>query len=235
MSTPRRRIKAKLARREIVAGISPDYPSPALAEMLGRSGFDLVFIDCERSGADFETIVEMSRAVRAAGAVSVLRPWSDEPGLLRRFLHCGIDGFVAPDIGSVDDVRAIRAVIADTDPPDAADIIVIGLIESRQAIEDLPAILAADGLDGIQIGLADLAVSMGLSRKGEHAEVRELALRAFALAREAGRSCGGAVNRFGVQGMLEAGGNLMMFWLNDLLRASIADSLAQLSRDGVRV
>ncbi|HEX4077555.1 MAG TPA: aldolase/citrate lyase family protein [Rhizomicrobium sp.] len=228
MTNPRRRLKEKFARREMILGVSPDYPSAGLVEFLGRSGFDLIFIDCEHAGPGIENLVEMARAVRAAGAVSVARPWSNEPGLVRRFLDCGVDGLIAPDMETAADARAILKIIADSDPPDAANIIFIPLIESAAGIENLGEILGVDGVDGIQVGPGDLAVSLNLPRRADNAKVHELTFRVFGEAKAAGKSCGGPVNRFGIAPMMDAGANFPMFWVNDLLRAGIETALSSL-------
>ncbi|HVZ17127.1 MAG TPA: aldolase/citrate lyase family protein [Terriglobales bacterium] len=230
MTSARVRLKEKLAKRELVVGVSPDYPSPGLVEFLGRAGFDLVFIDCEHAGPGIETLVEMVRAVRAAGAVSVARPWSKDPGLVRRFLDCGVDGLIAPDMESAADANAILKIIKDTDPPDAANVLFIPLIESAKGIENLGEILAVKGVDGIQVGPGDLAVSMNLPRRTSDPKVRDMTFRAFAEAKALGKSCGGPVGRFGIEPMAAAGANFPMFWVNDLLKSGIATALAALKK-----
>src|SRR5476649_1450541 len=61
----RRALKTKLANRELVRGVLADFPSADLVASLARLGFDLIFIDCEHAGPDFETVVQMTRAARA--------------------------------------------------------------------------------------------------------------------------------------------------------------------------
>jgi 4-hydroxy-2-oxoheptanedioate aldolase len=218
MNPARRRIKEKLARRELVIGISPVYPAPGLGEFLAARGFDMIFIDCEHAGPDIEGVGDMARAARAAGAVAVLRPWSKDPGLIRRYLNCGIDGLIAPEIESAAEAQAILDVVVHTNPPDAENILLLPLIESRKGVENVVEILSLKGVDGIQIGTSDLAVSLGLPRRGDHPQVKDIAFDLLKRSRELGKSAGCPVNKYGIEPVIAAGGNCFMFFLNDLLQ-----------------
>ncbi len=223
----RRRLKRRLAAREPIAGISPEHASASLVEVLGRSGFDLIFIDCEPGGPGIERVADMVRAARVAGTVSVLRPWSTDPGLIRRYLACGIDGLIVPETESVAQIASIRAAIAAASPPDAENLILIPLIGSVAGIANAADILRADGVDAIQVGPGDLAVSMGLPRYGDHKRVAEAMFDVFGLARRLGKSAGGPPSRLGIQAMAEAGGNFVMFFANVLLRQAAEVALAE--------
>jgi len=224
--SPRRRLKRRLAAREPIAGISPEHASPSLVEVLGRSGFDLIFIDCEPGGPGIERVADMARAARAAGTVSVLRPWSTDPGLIRRYLACGIDGLILPETETVAQIESVRAAIAAASPPDAENLLLIPLIESVAGIANAAEILRADGVDAIQVGPGDLAVSMGLPRYGGHRRVAEAMFDVFGLARRLGKSAGGPPGNLGIRGMADAGGNFVMFFANSLLRQAAQAALA---------
>jgi 4-hydroxy-2-oxoheptanedioate aldolase len=226
MSTPRRALHGKLMARAPVAGVALDHPAPGLAEVLGRCGFDLVFIDCEHAGPGFERVPDLVRAAHGAGAAAVLRPWSNEPGLVRRFVDCGIDGLVAPEIEFAAQAAALVAVIAAADPPDAAHVVLLPLLETAAGIQNAGEIMAVPGVAGVQVGPGDLAVSLGLPRRGIHAEVTEMSLALFRQTAAAGVSCGGPVGRFGIDPMRAAGANIFMFSANDLLRESAARAVA---------
>jgi 4-hydroxy-2-oxoheptanedioate aldolase len=229
MTTPRDVLRAKLATRALVVGVGVDHPSTGLAEVLGRAGFDLVFIDCEHAGPGIERVADMVRAIRVTGAASVLRPWSNEPGLVRRFLDCGIDGLVAPQIESADQAEALVEVFAaSADPAEGASPILLPLVETMQGVENVEAILRVPGVDGVQLGPGDLGISLGLPRRGDHARVRELSFSVFRRAAALGRSSGGPINRFDVTEMREAGVNILMVSANDLLRGATKQLLKSL-------
>jgi 4-hydroxy-2-oxoheptanedioate aldolase len=220
MSSPRQRLKRKLAQRETVVGVALDHPSPSLAELLGGLRFDLVFIDCEHAGPGFERVPDLVRAVRGAGAASVLRPWSNEPGLVRRFVDCGIDGLVAPEIDHAEQAAVLLHSMRAADPPDAENLVLLPLIETAIGISQVEAIMQTPGVDGVQVGPGDLAISLGLPRRGEHALVRDMSFALFRKAARLGKSSGGPVGRFGLAPMREAGANILMVSANDLIRDS---------------
>jgi 4-hydroxy-2-oxoheptanedioate aldolase len=217
MSTPRQTFKAKLANLEPVTGIGANQSSAALVEFLAQQGFDQIFIDCEHAGPGIETVIEMARAARAGGAATILRPWSREPGLVRHFLDTGIDGLIAPDIETGDQVREMLDVIAAAGAGDWENTHFVALVESRRGIDNLDDILSVEGLDAIQIGPVDLALSMGLPRRPVHDDVKKVSLDAFRRARAAGVSSGGPVWMLGLADMVEAGANIFMYMSNNLL------------------
>ena len=69
-----------------------------------------------------------------------------------------------------------------------AEVCLVVQVETRQGLENLDAILAVDGVDGVFIGPADLAASLGHLGEAGHPEVRtaiEDALRRIAAAGKA--------------------------------------------------
>ena len=89
-------IKKRILAQKIIAVCNPDFPTPAMIEFIGATGFDAVFIDCEHSGTDFKLVEDLTRAARVADMASVLRPWSNDPGLINRYLSCGAGGDTGP-------------------------------------------------------------------------------------------------------------------------------------------
>lgn len=230
-STPRQAVKRKLRARETVLGINPEFVSSGLVEFCAQLGADLIFIDCEHGGPNIETVSDMVRAAHAAGAAAVLRPWSKDPGLLRRYIDAGIDGLIVPDVQSADEIRMLTQLIEECAPSDAGNILLIALIESYVAYEGLTDILATGLIDAVLVGSGDLALSMGLPRRGDHQRVREITFDIVAQARKAGVSAGAPLNRYGVKPTFQAGGNLVMFFARDLLREGFTGGCRLLLRD----
>ena len=100
-------LKERLKAGETVAICNPDFPTPRLIEFIGTLGFDTVFIDCEHASTDFAAVEELARAARSCSMASVVRPWSNEPGLINRYLSCGVDGIQTPHVDSVAEAKAI--------------------------------------------------------------------------------------------------------------------------------
>lgn len=229
MTALRQQLKDRLARRDFVIGINPSFPSTGLVEAVARR-FDVIFIDCENAGPDIETIPDLARAARASGAVALLRPWSKDPGLLRRYLTGGIDGLIMPDVESSEDIAVVRRIMDETHPADADTLILFALIETVKGVERSREIMQASGVDAIQIGTSDLAVSLGLPRRGDHPQVKDIAFRILADAKALGRSAGTPVNKYGMTPVIEAGGNCIMLFMPDVLQAGIDAALAGFPR-----
>jgi len=228
--TPRQRVKARLRAREVVLGINPDFPSAALAEHCARLGAELIFIDCEHGGPDMETVCDMVRAAHAEGAAAVVRPFTKDAGHLRRYMDAGLDGLIVPDLETVAELRAIAALLEAAAPPDAANFLVIGLIESDVGSRHLDDLLATGLLDAVLVGSGDLAVSIGVPRREDHPRVRALTFDIVRRAKAAGVSAGAPLNRYGLEPTVAAGGNLVMFFVKDLVRDRLVAECADLQR-----
>ncbi len=223
--------KSRLKRRDPAVGLHVKIPSADLVAAVARR-FDFIFIDCENGGPDAQTIPDLVRAAHAGGAVALLRPWSKETGLLRRYLGCGIDGFILPDMESADEIARVRALMRDVLPAEAAGLIVLALIETARGVENARAIMQADGVDAIQIGTSDLAVSLGLPRRNDHPQVKEIAFRLLEMAKALGMSAGTPVNAYPMTEVLAAGGTCVILFLHEILAAGIDTALKDWPRRG---
>ena len=220
MTQLRAALKARLARRDFVIGIAPKFSSADLVAALAPR-FDYIFLDCENAGPDVERIPDLVRAAHAGGALALLRPWSKETGVLRRYLGCGIDGFIMPDVETPEEIVGVRALMTEIHPGDADSMLYFALIETVRGVENGRDIMLAEGCDATQIGTSDLAVSLGLPRRGDHEKVRDIAFRLLELSRALGKSAGCPVNKYGVQPVIDAGGNCVMLFMPDVLTAGL--------------
>lgn len=232
MAVSRKHVKDKLARRELVTGIFPGHSSSGLAEFLSGLGFDFIIIDTEHGGPNIETVAEMIRAAHAAGALAVVRPWSTDAGLLRRYLDYGIDGFIVPDTETPANIEHVSRAIENAAAPDWENTIVIGLIESAKGVDNLDQILALKEVDGVVIGPGDLARSMNLPRHGDNPKVRDAVFKVCEVARKAGKSVGAPPFIYGLGPCLAAGSNLLTFSLNSLIKQAVTGTFAELRKGG---
>jgi 2-keto-3-deoxy-L-rhamnonate aldolase RhmA len=187
-------LKEKLARGELALMINPDHPSPSLAETIARLGFDAIFIDCELGMAGPERVQEMCMAARAAGVVPIVRPESNQDWLITRYLAAGAGGVMVPYIETAQDARDLVDVVRNARPADFESRIIIAILESGEALEQLPELLGVDGIDVFFVGPADLAKSMGMPGQKFHPDVQA---RVFDAARQivaAGRCAGTLVS-----------------------------------------
>jgi len=220
----REKLKSRLAKRDHVIGIAPKFASADLVAALAPR-FDYIFLDCETAGPDIESIPHLVRAAHLGGACVVVRPWSKDMGLLRRHLGCGIDGFMMPDVESPDEIAAVRGLMREIYPDTGDTMIYAALIETVKGVERVKEIMLAEGCDVTNVGTSDLAVSYGLPRRGDHAQIRDITFGILDVARQIGKSAGCPVNKYGMQPVLDAGGNSVMLFMPDVLAAGIDASL----------
>ncbi|WP_051661044.1 aldolase/citrate lyase family protein [Bosea sp. 117] len=212
-------LKERLRAGETIAVCNPDYPTPRMVEFIGTLGFDAIFIDCEHASTDFALVEELARAARSADLATVVRPWSNEEGLVNRYLSCGVDGVQTPHVQSRAEAKAIVEGIARWEGDHTAKLLV-AMIESEQAIAALPEMLNIDEIDVFYIGAVDLAQSMGLKGNPGHARVRAAVDATIEIIAGSGRVAG-----MNVQGDLDAVARyrgLGLHWINVHLKTFVS-------------
>ena len=181
------KVKQKLAAGKAVTMFNVDFQSPRLVEHLGSFGLDVCFLDGERMSYDFERIEEMTRAAHVAGIACMARPWMNEPGLITRYLDCGLDGIAFPHVEDAASARSLIEVVRYARPKDHAEKIVIVMVETPAAMAKAGEIAAVPGVDVINIGVNDVALAAGFPGQPEHPEVEKLVDQAIGRIRKAGK------------------------------------------------
>ena len=175
-------LKLRWRRDEVTLGAWCMIPSSLTAEILAKGGFDWVLVDLQHGCMDYQTAVEMIRAIDLAGITPIVRvPWN-EPGIVGRMLDAGAMGIVAPMINSVEEARSLVAAclypplgkrslgpvrVGARDGPGYvpganARIAVIPMIETADALAAVEDIAAVPGVDALFVGPFDLSFSLGL-------------------------------------------------------------------------
>jgi 2-keto-3-deoxy-L-rhamnonate aldolase RhmA len=221
--------KEKLKRDEVVVVVNPDHPSPSLTEFVAGLGFDGVFVDCEHGMATIERVQEMCRAARAAGVQSIVRPESDAPFLVTRYLDAGAGGVMVPHIDTAAAAQRVVATVRYARPKDHADKVVIAMVESLEAIDNLPELLAVEGVDVFFIGPNDLSHSMGFPAQIHHPQVKAMVKRAAAQIRAAGRVPGTLVVNSTAAEFVAAGCLYLYEHANNFMATGARDFVDRLS------
>lgn len=159
-----------------------------IVEMVAEAGADLVTIDQQHGIGGNAELVAALTAARAAGVPALVRVAWNDMGLIGRALDAGAQGVICPMVNSAADAQ--RFVDAVKYPPmgarswgpyrarlgmgdyfrDANGLtLACGQIETRQAMDNLDAILATPGLDAICAGPNDLAITLS---EGRSADIR---------------------------------------------------------------
>jgi len=102
-----------------------------------------------------------------------------------RYPPHGTRGYGAP-MARASRYHAIKDYVADAD----AEICVIVQVESREAVENIDAIAAVEGVDAVFVGPADLAADMGHLRDMNHPDVARVIDHALQRIAAAGKPSG---------------------------------------------
>ncbi|SOE99238.1 2,4-dihydroxyhept-2-enedioate aldolase [Burkholderia sp. OK233] len=187
--------KAALANGQRQIGFWLSMADAYLAEVSATAGFEWLLIDAEHAPNDVRSILAQLQAVAPYSAEAVVRPVNGDPALLKRLLDIGARNLLVPMIDTADEARACVAAVrypphgirgvgsavgrasrwsSRTDYLDIADSEICLLVQAETvtALDNLEAICAVDGVDGVFIGPADLAASMGHRGKPGHPEVQ---------------------------------------------------------------
>ncbi len=156
-------------------------PDAFTVEIMARQGWDSLVIDLQHGLIDFQMAVQMLTAISTTRVVPLVRVPSLDPASIMRVLDAGALGVICPMVNTADDAE--RLVRSMRYPPDGershgplranlvygADYrtrsmeLVVGfaMIETREALSNLDAILRVPGLDAVYIGPSDLALDLG--------------------------------------------------------------------------
>ena len=95
-----------------------------------------------------------AQVVRGAGGAAIVRPHSHERPVLIRYLNAGADGIMVPMVDTADQARASRRCGALRLPSDHEKRLVVSMVETLDAIENLDEMLTVEGIDVFFIGPA---------------------------------------------------------------------------------
>ena len=156
-------------------------PNGFSAEVMAHQGWDTLTIDLQHGVVDYQAMVGMLQAISTTPTVPIVRvPWL-EPGIVMKALDAGAYGVIAPMVNTADDAAKlvawthyapqgtrsfgpVRALLyGGADYPTHANqtVVAFAMIETAQALDNLDAILAVEGLDAIYIGPSDLSLALG--------------------------------------------------------------------------
>jgi 2-keto-3-deoxy-L-rhamnonate aldolase RhmA len=223
----------RLARGDSVLMVNPNHISPTLCEKLVRSGADSVFIDCEHGLASFEEVHHMAKAARYAGGFGIVRPQNQERSTITRCLNAGADGVMVPLIHTAEIARQVVHTFRYAVPDDHESKLLVGMVESVEAVRNLDEILAVEGIDVFFVGPGDLSQSMGYSPavppgKRRPQPVLDLVDQTLQRIRTAGKVAGTLVVRQDVEHLVSVGAQLLYYHADPFVADGVS-SMRQLS------
>src|SRR5437667_7178948 len=181
-------LAARLRSGETIHSGWCGLPYPIVAELVAREGFPAITLDGQHGLWDTAATVAGIAAVRQGGAVSIVRVPIGDFAMVGRALDFGAEGIIAPMINTQADARAFAA--AAKYPPigerswgphratmlagiaDQRDYlaeanrltVTFAMTETRTALDNLAAIAATPGIDGLFLGPSDLSIALSQGR-----------------------------------------------------------------------
>jgi 4-hydroxy-2-oxoheptanedioate aldolase len=205
--------KTALKVRRAQIGLWLSMADPYLAEAGASTGFDWVLVDGEHAPNDLRSTLGALQAVAPYRSHPVVRAVNGDPHRIKQLLDIGAHTLLIPMVDTAEQARQIVAATqypprgirgvgsavgrasrwsARTDYLDVADDEVCLLVQAETvtALRNLPAICEVEGVDGVFIGPADLAASMGHRGKPGHPEVQGAIEKAMKTIVASGKAAG---------------------------------------------
>lgn len=198
-------------------GIWACAANSVVTEICAGSGIDWLLIDVEHSPNTLDSVLSQLQAVEAYPAIPLVRLPSSDQILIKQFLDLGAQNILIPMVETAEQAetiirshhypprgnRGIGAALARSARWNRVEDYLENAqsytslfiqIESARGVENVDEILALDGIDGVFIGPADLAASVGLIGQSESEEVRAIVRAIITKVKAAGMLVG--VNAF---------------------------------------
>jgi len=186
--------KRALREKRTLIGMWLALANAYTAEICATAGFDWLLIDGEHAPNDIPLILSQLQVLAAYPAHPVVRATTGNSVLIKQLLDIGAQTLLIPMVETAEQARelvaavrypprGIRGVGASisrvsrwTAFPDYLahgedEICLLVQVESKRGLDNVAAIAEVDGIDGVFLGPADLAASLGQRGKPGHPDV----------------------------------------------------------------
>lgn len=185
---------------------------PLVLDILKESGFDWLVLDMEHGQNEIQDVLVQQMAMTGGTAEAVVRPPWNDMVYLKRILDTGAQTVLIPMIETAE--AAAEAVSFCRYPPQGVRGVASGMranrfgrikdyhhkaneqlcvlvqVETRKGFENIDAIAATEGVDGVFIGPSDLSAGLGHLANPNHPEVQEAIKTAVERCKAAGKPAG---------------------------------------------
>ena len=212
MELPQNPFKRALHAGRAQIGLWSSLSSNYSVEVIAGAGFDWLLLDTEHSPNDLESLLTQLQAAAPYPTHPVVRvPWNDMV-TIKRVLDIGAQSLLVPYVSTREEAAAavsyvryqpvgVRGVAGTTrasrfgrvkDYATRAheEICLLVQLETQRALDNLEAICAVEGVDGVFIGPADLHASLGHTGEIANPQVKPLIDEAIRRIRKCGRAPG---------------------------------------------
>lgn len=168
---------------------------PYSAELAANAGFDWLLLDGEHAPNDLRSLLSQLQAIAPYRSQPVVRPPVGDTALIKQYLDLGAQTLLVPMVETADQarqlvrdmryppegVRGVGSALARASRWNSVpgyldkandEMCLLVQIESQAGLDNLDAIAAVDGVDGVFIGPADLSAALGHRGNPGHPQVQ---------------------------------------------------------------
>lgn len=251
MQIPRNTFRDALRAGQAQIGCWVGLADANAAEALAGTGYDWLLLDGEHAPNDPRSVLDQLRAVAPYPTHPIVRPVQADVALVKQYLDIGAQTLLIPMIDTAEQaalmvkamryppegIRGLGAALARASRWNQVDdylnrandeMCLLVQAETVEAMRNLPAIAAVEGVDGVFFGPADLSASMGFRGQSGHPDVQRAILDGIATVRAAGKAPGIlATDPALAQRYLDAGALFVAVGLDTSLLVKAAKDLVQ--------
>ncbi|MBT5707533.1 aldolase/citrate lyase family protein [Verrucomicrobia bacterium] len=206
-------LRNRVLNKELLSGTFINLGSSITTEIAGRSGLDWLLIDLEHGAGDDESLVYQLQAASATPAAPIVRIANNDPWRFKRVLDLGASGIMVPWVSTAEEAEQVASAMRY--PPQGIrgvaklnrasgfgedfktyfeqaneQLLTIVQIEQKEALNNLDAIAAVDGIDVLFFGPLDMSVSMGIPQQYDHPDFIAVKQMIAEAASKAGKAAG---------------------------------------------
>ncbi|WP_299356314.1 aldolase/citrate lyase family protein [uncultured Shimia sp.] len=210
------RLKQKLQNTDMrLSSALCTIPSAAITQALAASGLDAVIVDLEHGAVDYGSAHAMIAATAGTDCAPLVRIRENIPSLVKRALDLGAEGIVFPLIRTAEEARLAvqsmhyppdgvrgfgpfiaqsrwQANLASYPAQEQGNLICCLLVETAEAVDNIDAICAVEGIDLLIPAQFDLSTDLGIMGQFEHPEFQRAVAKVEAAANKASIPLGNA-------------------------------------------
>lgn len=177
------RLRKLLSSDKMVMSAWTGQQDPLYMAALAETDFDVIIIDMQHGMATESSVISTIATVAPTGKPVMVRVPVGRFDFVSKALDAGAHGIIAPMINTVEDAKQLASfgkyiplgdrsfgpgytisVLNTTIPEYVAsanrDTVILPMIETQQAFDNLDAILDVEGIDGFFLGPGDLSISV---------------------------------------------------------------------------
>ena len=207
--------KEKIFNNELCLGVGLRQSRTVdIGKIMATSGYDWLFIDMEHNSMDIDIASQISVAAQDAGITPIVRVPDFAHHHATRVLDCGAMGVVFPHVDNADIAKKLvsyclyppkghrsmtgvlpqldfkQQPIADVASTINKNMLIVIMLESPEAIDNVDSIAAIEGVDVVLIGTNDLCMEIGIPGDYSNPKVKDAYIKVIEACKKYGKTPG---------------------------------------------